>query len=223
MQTQDRIYQTNVSIPMYTGIPEDVIVNTFHWRFDESEPLEYPTITDYGKLFDRLKTFYDAVYASVTRADYTTGPMTMKVYDLQQPTPHVPALVGTRAFAGTGSGTTTPTEVSICLSIKADYINGVPQARQRGRIFIGGTAVPLTSSTALAFPEITSTKRGQLAAACSALLSGALTDGWTWCILSPTQVKENKPNAFDVVGGWVDNSPDTQRRRSVKATARTTW
>lgn len=221
MRTQDHCYQVNCSLPMFTGIPEDVIVNTFHFTFD-NYPVD-PTVTDIGKVFDRLKTLYDGIYGAVNRANYTTAVMTMKAYDLQLPLPHVPRLTGTRTLAGAAIATSLPTETAICLSMKANYIGGVAQARQRGRIYIGGVASPLTSSTASTFPEVTSAARTAIAAAASTFRAGLIADGWRWVILSGAQVSQVLQNTFEVAGGWVDNSPDTQRRRSVGATARTVW
>lgn len=221
MQTQDHCYQVNCSLPMFTGIPEDVIVNTFHVTFN-AYPVE-PTVTDVGKVFDRLKAFYDAVYAASSRANYTGNVMTMKAYDLQLPLPHVPKLTGTRTITGTAGAGTTPTEVAICLSMKANYIGGVAQSRQRGRIFLGGFTAPCTTSTASSFPQIDPTVRTALGAAAQNLKAGLTTDGWTWVILSGAQVAQVLQNTFPVASGWVDNSPDTIRRRSVGATARTVW
>lgn len=223
MRTQDQVFQVNTSLPMFTGIPEDVIVNTFHLTFEGSPPGTLPTVTDYGKVFDRLKTFYDGVYAVIPRANYTTNLMTMKAYQLDLPLPHVPALTGTRTLSGPGTQAFVPTEVSICLSMRAAYIGGVNQARQRGRIFLGGLANPVDGSTVSSFPTIGSTQRTGIATAASNLRTGLITDGWQWVILSAAQVAEVRPNTFPVAAGWIDNSPDTQRRRSVNATARTAW
>jgi hypothetical protein len=113
--------------------------------------------------------------------------------------------------------------MALCLSYKADYVGGFPQARQRGRIYLGGFATLLAAGSASSFPAVSSTSRTAIATAATALKTGLFADGWVWVVLSPTNVALNAQNTFTVTGGWIDNAADTQRRRGQKATARTSW
>lgn len=59
------------------------------------------------------------------------------------------------------------------------------------------------------------------------LAAGDASSGaWTWCIYSPTtetQTASLASSFIPIVGGWVDNAWDTQRRRGLEPTTRTTW
>lgn len=223
MQTQDEVTQFNVSQAYYTGLPEDVIVNTFHMIF--TGPV-LPTVTDYGNAADNFKTFYDAIYATDVRAPWVTSLYTIKAYSLWLTPPHVPAFVATRSNGSVAaSAGQAPPEMAICLSMKANYVSGVAQSRQRGRIYLGGFAAPLSNGTGTSFPSVASATRIRICNAAAALKTNMAADSWTWVILSPTQVKAGggAQETFDVAGGWVDDAPDTQRRRGNDPTARSTW
>jgi len=60
--------------------------------------------------------------------------------------------------------------------------------------------------------------RNALKAAAEALADDAVTLGVTWSILSRSD-GDTKP----VVGGYIDNAWDTQRRRGVEPTSRLGW
>jgi hypothetical protein len=70
-----------------------------------------------------------------------------------------------------------------------------------------------------AFPRIAPSMITRINTAAD-LLVGPLTYDVQWVQVSQAGgVTEARP----IVGGWTDNSPDTQRRRSVLATTRNTW
>ncbi len=124
-------------------------------------------------------------------------------------------------------GLSMPAEVSIVLSFKADYA-GLPErgpnktrprATRRNRLFLG----PWTSfafqndvntgkSVVKAQPTIVGAAERLMAAGAGAL------DIVQWATYS-----QKLHDAFRVVGGWVDNAPDTQRRRGEDATARSNF
>lgn len=220
MQTTDQIVRMNVSIPYFTGIPEDVIVNTWHAVHLAGDPVA----ADFLQFANRLKTFYDAVYAAIPRGSWVNiGATTMTAYKLWEAEPRQPAWTATIALAGTGLAGNDPPEVALCLSYKGDYISGVAPARQRGRVFLGGFGLLNAAGSASSFPNVSATNRNIVAGAATALLANLLTDSWSWVVFSPTQTAEALQESFDVTGGWVDNAADTQRRRGNAATARSTW
>lgn len=223
MQTTDDVVQVNVSLPYFTNMPEDVIVNTFHLIFDAGGGT-LPTNTDYGNLADNLDAFYEACYtAPGLKANWTGNTLTMKFYRLILPEPRPPAFTTTRTIAAAGNDGSVPIETCVCLSYRANYIAGVSQARQRGRIFMGGFATLTDVGTTTKFPEINVGTRTKFCNAMSAFRTACLADNWTWVVLSPSQVRDSLQETFDVAGGWVDNEPDTQRRRGFKSLVRTTW
>ena len=224
MQTVDQVVQMNYTIPYFTGVPEDVIVNTWHAVYTGGGT---PTNTNYAAFANRLTTFYQNVYANANtlRGSWVNvGGATVKAYDLWRPEPRQPAYTAATPITGTtASAGNAPTELAICLSYKATYVGGFPPSRQRGRIYLGGFATALAAGSVSSFPEVSSAGRTNLANQAATLRTGLLSDNWTWVVLSPTNVGLGLQETFEVTGGWIDNAADTQRRRGQKATARTTW
>lgn len=99
------------------------------------------------------------------------------------------------------------------LSFQADKVSGLPQARRRGRVYFG----PL-GGAAEASGRPGTTLLSAVVAFGAALLSESNLADWTWVVYSTV----NNGGA-PVTNGWVDNSFDTQRRRGLEWTARTTF
>jgi len=120
-----------------------------------------------------------------------------------------------------------PSEVCAVISMHADETGVLeesgatrPAARRRGRLYIG----PLDDG-ALTFAssrvELGSTFITTLAGAASALLNawdGSPSTDFQWAVWSRADATMRP-----VVGGFVDNAFDTQRRRGDVPTARTAW
>ena len=211
------VHQAHFILPYFTNIPEDVVVNvwTFNWLIGS------PAVGDFDNLRDNLVAFYDDVYAD------PGGPMLapyvdetqarIKIYDLADPLPRVPVYnsLAPLNFANQASATGLPPEAAICLSFQGALVSGQPQARRRGRIFIGALA-HMGAGSSVAFPNVTSGTRTSITGAAAAMKSAMAADDWAWSVWSKTD------NAAVLVdNGWVDNAVDTQRRRGNTATART--
>jgi hypothetical protein len=65
-------------------------------------------------------------------------------------------------------------------------------------------------------PAVSTACRESLAALCERMATGPTTVRWAIYSRAANQ-------AYEVSGGFIDNEFDTQRRRQVDATARTTW
>lgn len=211
-------HQVNVSVPYFSNIPEDVITNTWHFLFLVGSPVE----TDYQALVGDLLAFYLFVYSAVD-GGLTWAPwarpdaMSMKVYDLSDPTPRVPVYQEVvDATASTSSSSTLVPETAICLSFQAVAVAGLPQARRRGRIYLGGMGVGVTAGSSSLFPQISSDIREGICTAAHDLKAAADGHGWEWVVRSKVN-----DDVVAVDNGWVDNAVDTQRRRGQVATART--
>ncbi len=209
-------YRAQVVIPFFTNMPSDVITNT--WHFDPLTPLDFEEVRDL--VTPRLVTLYGTVYGGGRGlADYvvdTAG--TVRWYDLQAPPPRAPVILPF-ALPATSSTSSIPTEVALVLSFQAPQVSGAPQARRRGRVYFGAlTSSFVQPATSSSFPRFTDAAVSSIAAAAAAFMDGLESDGVRWTVWSPT----DQASAI-VTNGWVDNSPDTQRRRSVDATSRTTW
>lgn len=213
-------YLAKVSFPYFTALPEDVVVNTWHFAFIVGDPAE----GDYGNLRDNLATFYSTVYSDVAAVRWapwvTTAANTIQVYNMADPSPRPPLYEASMAITGAtppSTSTTTP-ETAICLSYQAEPSAGVPQARRRGRIFLGGMGTAIQAGSGVTFPSIAAGVRTLICNAAEALATSMFADGWQWVVHSRTVAGDAA-----VTNGWVDDEPDTQRRRGRDPAIRTLW
>lgn len=212
------IMRAQVVLPYQTGLPEDVITNTLH--FDVPAPLDpdvqVPILTSH------LSEFYLSVYGSVGgggHAQYVNWSQAhVNWYNLSDPVPRVPT-IEPLPFPGISvSPTTTPVEVCVVIAFQGERVAGLPQARRRGRLYLGGFVNVCQSTPATAPPRVLATLVTAIANAGTELLSDCSGDGTPWVVWSPTN-----GDAVPISDGWVDNEPDTQRRRGIGASQRTLW
>lgn len=203
-------------------IPRDVSVNTFAFTGSGSD-----READANSITTKLSELYNGKAIGQTNflsyyfGAYTmrTGsPLTMRVYDLADAKPRPPFYTVGLGITGIGTDTQLPLEVAAVLSFQGDRQAGTPQSRRRGRIFFG----PLTASAigmdpSSKAPIVTETFRRDAALACRTLAADD-SDGTQWCVWSRVD-SEFVP----VTSGWVDNDPDTIRKRGLRASDRETW
>lgn len=211
--TEDH-WRAQVILHGKTGLPEDQFVNTFTFRNDSLGN----DGDDVGGLINtRLATFFNDAVAQtgLTVAGFLTSQLinpdaTLKVYDLGAAKPR--EAYESQLPLAIAAGNPLPPEVACCLSFFHD--RNLP--RQRGRIYLG----PLAASTlemrgsSLRFTEpvlLTLTHAMRR-------MSQASGPAVRWSTRSTTY-----GNVGLVTAGFVDDSPDTQRRRGVKASGRYTW
>lgn len=200
-----------------SGLPEDVTVNT--WAFGN---VNIATATDMDDIAVELLTFYNvlAPAETVLVSHYSpelTDQLTLKFYDLASPEPRAP--IRTQGEVLTNMNTTggaLPAEVALCMSFQAVQVSGLPQARRRGRLYLGPfknelDVVDTAGGVGLQLQQ-TIVATGQR------LLDASNSATWYWAVHSPTNDDVNVVN-----NGWVDNAFDTQRRRGTAATARATF
>lgn len=192
-----------------TGLPKDRVINTFH--FETGTELA-PTIADH------LQTFYDSwsewISPAVSRGD---GESFFVFYDMSDPEPRTPIYAQLMSLEDELSSSSLPLEVALCLSYRAEYASGGPSPRRRGRIYLGpwvGEAADMVGS----YPRPQGTLLTTIAENAS-LLAGALEDD-----VANWKVYSRVDNVLrNVIGGWVDNEWDTQRRRGRAASNRINW
>jgi hypothetical protein len=203
--------------PYFTNIPTDVWTNT--WHFFPMTPMSMQAAADL--VTPLLSAFYDSVYTeSGGMANYCTSiGQHVNWYDLDQPPPRVPYTLPL-SITVPSTATTLPPETSICLSFQALAESGQPQARRRGRIYLGGlpNAVISASVGASAFPIVNGAFRTAIGGYADTLKNAAITAGVRWSVYSPTTQESHF-----VDNGWIDNAPDTQRRRGQAPSFRTLW
>jgi hypothetical protein len=210
------IVKSQAIFPFFTGTARDVWSNTMHWLWDE-------VTGDRGEVADAITTSLDNFYSTVYGnggADYVNWALARVECFFQFDTPPRVPEVRPMVITTVTSPTNIPTEAACVLSYHAAPVSGVDRRRLHNRIYLGGlNEFAITASTASSFPVISSAFRTNITTATTALLAenGA---GVNWVQHSSAGGVEATRT---ITGGWVDNSPDTQRRRSVNPTARTSW
>lgn len=224
-------YLSVLKFTTVSGIPADRVENTMAWTGDDDPDVAAADVND------ALVNFYTVANGATHKVGHYLADSLSRTV-----APHIDLYELTDLTGVTGIGTPVasralsavlpdaeasdnlPPEVAVCLSFHGDLTGLVersgatrPANRHRGRIFLG----PLTTGTV---HKITDTKvaevrdvpRQAICDAAGRIIAGVF--GATWCVWS-------RANAalYPVVGGFVDNAFDTQRRRGVKTTLRTVW
>lgn len=199
--------------PMSTAIGRDAVTNTFHFNTATAW-----TTTIQVEIIAGLKAFYDA-WAGHRSKDLAPTQSHVAFYDLALPKPRAPiADVSLGLAVGTGANTM-PHEIALCVSYQAIRASGIPQARRRGRIYMGPVA---STSADNSNGRPTTAARAAIVAGANALLSASNSAvNWKWIVHSPTYPEAEITNA--VANGWVDDEWDIQRRRGLVSSARTIW
>lgn len=199
---------------MFTNLPKDVLTNTF--SFIALTPIGVESVATIATPW--LRDFYQAAYGGGNGMAVYMLPSaaTVNWYDLDDTPPRQPHTVPLGATIPTGTSEI-PTEVAAVLSFQGDPVSGIPQARRRGRIYLGAlTNNAMDPATGATFPVLSSAQYTALRNAGQSLLedSGSSADV-RWVVHSTVSGADAQ-----VTNGWVDTSPDTQRRRSVESTGR---
>lgn len=213
-------YLLQAAIPYFSGLPEDVCVNTFHFNWLDGSP---PESADYTAMANMVANWYETIFDNATdaamagwsRPDQTR----MKIYNVDDPEPRVPLFdaVVPMTVQQQINGFTAP-EVAIVVSIHGGFLSGESAASRRGRVFLGCLGSVVAQSTLTAFPRPNAAVIENIIAANEAMVAVAATTNWRWVVYS-----RKNDSTVPVIGGWVDNTLDTQRRRGVGATARNAW
>lgn len=203
---------TQISLDRSTHVPADRIVNTLHWDVTVTDEL-----TQSESLASILETFYSTISPVLSDLVSPDDGNTIKFFDMSDPEPRVPfrdrEFVITDDF-GTGR---LPAECCICISFHGDPVSGANMKRRRGRIFIGPIS-PDAVNVEGGDVRVDLTERTLLAESFEEMVGAAALVGAELCVFSRADSA-----LYGVVGGWVDNAVDIQRRRGSTATARTTF
>lgn len=205
-------------LPMDSGLPEDAVINTFHCNVANGAT-EVEAATAF---IDAIATAYQA-FDSFMSVRIDAPNLQFKAYDLNDPEPREPIVEDLTSFSVTPGANALPPELAICLSFQGAPASGAPQARRRGRVYLGPLAQAAATDDRVASAAITAA-----VAMGDSLLEAskaALAD-FTWVVYSRvgTGTPLNPiPATFAVTNGWVDDEFDIQRRRSLAPTTRSTF
>ena len=198
------IYRVLTVMESGTSIPADSTTNT--WHFDAT------SVTPLGDALDEIEDFYDAIFPNYTAGGFS-GSVVWKAYDLSDPEPRIPVATRSKTYT-MSTAESCPAEVAVVLSFRANYAYGSPNARRRGRVYLGPFNIGVIDDGRPSASYI-SAIRG---AAVGLLDASTASTGWSWVVYSPTD-----DDAYGVTQGWIDTAFGTQRRRGWDATVRTTW
>jgi len=212
-----------VTMPFTTGLPEDVAINTFAFA-DTNDPGLTADITDL------LVDFYTFDVGGLNIGNFisevvdrNTNACKVELAEIVDagPTVDVGPIFYTDTFtmtpANDGSGAVSlPLEVAVVNSVRnSDGAGSV--ARRRGRQYIGPLDMSAINTTG-PYPLVASALIALLSNRSDALQAASVVADCPWSVWSRTA-----GTLFPIDSGFIDNEFDTQRRRGVDATARTSW
>lgn len=202
------LFSIQLSQPHTSGLPKDVVVNTFHVRTDVGDGAT--------PLPDACDAFEDFIQSLQTNRAAAMGlVLNTKAYNLGDAIPRIPVLERTRAL--TRNTSSMPHEVALAVSFQGAKVSGLKQARRRGRIFLG----PFADGANAAGRPSNSFLIDVVAAADTLITRAKAATDWDWVVYSPTNAAlPDNDGISEVEDGWVDNAWDTIRARGVAPTAR---
>ncbi len=201
------------------SLPEDVIINTFHF-FTTGTSV---TVAQAIEIAEKLRQFYvDPVTSGQTirgqlsnLLSQATGAHEIRVYDDLLPKPSGPIYTQTLTLITSTSVPQLPAEVAVVLSLKAVITPGDPPARHRGRIYLGPISPAVVGSNISGDVRIPLGNRQAIVDAAVRMMDQP-ADTIAWSVFSRV---DNQ--LYRVISCFVDDSFDTQRRRGATSTMRT--
>jgi len=208
------------------GNPADATMNTWHFKTnDVGSPADQA-----GDCIAHLAgEFYNNI--DVYYSNFCSGAVEYKAFDLSDPEPRVPVVEGTTTMS-VGDNNGLPCEVAVCLSFQADRVSGTPQARRRGRVYIGPlwAAQTVVADTGSGDMIVDADFRSALATNAAGLagvfVGSSSGSSIAWCVFSPTMLEDGatlSQASNNVTNGWIDFAIDIQRRRGHAPGGRTLW
>lgn len=197
-----------ITLKTVDALPENYLSNQFCIDVDT------PGETDSDTIADAFIAFYSSLTTTVFSSWLSQTGHVCKLYQAGGPKPNYPFYEKTINLTSAPSGTGLPTEVAMCLSFQGTRTAGLPQARRRGRIYIGPLKATVNSNQRplLAAREDIRDAALQLYTDLAAVPGSA-----GWCVWSALDGL-----AVPLDNCWVDDSFDTQRSRGQAPTTRTT-
>ena len=201
------IIRAQVVLKTADAIPENFVSNSWCFRLDASAGSG-------AILTPLLKAFYDSLVSYYSPVITQNG-HEIKYSLLPGVMPNYPFDTDIFNLGAAPAGGKLPDEVAVCLSFQGQKAAGAPQARRRGRVYLGplDTAAATDNRPATAFLTAIGNAATTLKANTTAVGGTA-----AWCIWSVADQVE-----VPVDNGWIDNAFDVQRRRGVLPTSRTTF
>lgn len=202
-------YSMQVNLPMDSGLAQDAVTNTWHYT-----KIGGTEATAADEMADRLQSFYGSL-SGVLSAQINETLVRFKAYDLEDAEPRVPVFDEFRSITAPSAGASLPHEVTCVGSYHGTFTSGVNPASRRGRAFLGPLKVS-SIEDASSRVQFTAAARTVFFNAFDVMLTGFEGSLLVkWITYSPTiRASQGIASAVSIVtGGFIDNEPDTQRRR----------
>lgn len=206
---------TQVQFLHDSGLARDHVNNT--WHFDSL--LAPITEDDVEAIHEFVLDFYRLVNGASNimgrMSSILTGDVVVRSYNMAAPEPREP-IVET-FYDGTVGASANESEVALCMSFMAVPLSGTNAARRRGRIYLGPFSKGANISASDTDPRPAQSFIDDILDSAESLHASVKALAWRWAVFS------RMDNVlYEVDRGWVDNEWDTQRRRGLGASARTT-
>lgn len=203
-----------------SNIAKDFVTNTMHFRvafsiIDPPVPPDKSKVDQCNEVMNALEAFYEDIRSRL--GGLSIDGHVFKCYDLGESEPRIPVVERSWAFTSAPPASMLPAECSVVASFEAERQSGLNQASRRNRIYIG----PLASSVSEGDGRVSDGARIAINNAMNDLYVASDSAGlsqWQWVTYSP-----KLGTWANVHNGHVDNAFDTQRRRGVESTVRSTW
>ncbi len=228
------ILRAQVVLKGKSGLPEDQVVNTWHFEAGAADAASK------GLVRDHLVEFYNVVAPAVTGGP--SAPLTLsafmsdwldrgankslvRVYDMGQPEPRLPTEF--TWTLGPSTGATSDPELPAELSIVASFYAGVNRARTRGRVYLGPWQQRCntddgTTQRSRPLPDLVYSIAGSLQRLINKPASTVNLGVYSRGLYQVNKVAQPPvpPSIAIATDGWVDDAWDIQRRRGQKAVLR---
>lgn len=196
-------YRAQIVLNTQDNVAANYVTNTWYFNADSDAVLttiESPLITVYNGFRPDLSNLLRGTNHQI------------KWYDMLDSEPRAPVRETNWDFSTAPTGAPLPPEVSLTVSFQGERVSGLPQARRRGRIFVG----PLSTSILKNDGRVADARLTNFNNVMDTFLTASkAATTWRWQIFSRTS-----DGFIDVDNGWVDNEFDTQRRRGRPYTSR---
>lgn len=193
------IYKTHISIPVDSNLPRDRMLITPHFNVSGAAPTALALAT---ALADKMATWLTVA-----------TPIEVKVYTQDGGDSGPPLATYTKNPASPFLTTTTPREISLCLS----YFSTANVKRQRGRLYIPANWIMKASSGSVLGQRPTASYQNSVALLADSVLKGVSASGAQWGFWSTVTASFRAVTDY-----WIDDEWDIQRKRGLRPTSRVT-
>lgn len=207
--------------PTLTGLAKDVQTNTLHFR--SANPDIGAVTAEIWTHWENFLTNIDGLMDNGIFA--TTWPCDF--YDMEDPEPRIPVLEEVFTATLDAVNQSLPLECTMVVSYAAAPESGAIAARRRGRIFLPTFVDPSTNS-ASGQVSWDNTTINAVGGAFQAFVDNVAAEATPilLSVFSPTNYALTSSydlSTIKVESLWVDNEPDTQRRRGEGAGVKTNF